>query len=177
SASATGATRSTKATASTKSWKRNALTSCSRLPASSIHHPSSWATSGSTCSAVSGGTPPSQGTQWRRSSGSAVMLAPSRSQLAREVAGCQVAAPLVLQRRVLLGAYGELRDRAAGVEAAAARRVDGGGDLAPQEDRPALGLEVGVGDRDRAQQGLGVGVHRIGVDRPGVRHLDDLPEV
>src|SRR6266536_2260373 len=72
------------------------------------------------------------------------------SELACEVAGGAVAGALLLEGRILLGADRELGDRAAGVKAAAGGRVDRGRDLALEQDRLALGLEVGVGDRDGA---------------------------
>jgi hypothetical protein len=56
------------------------------------------------------------------------------------------------------------RDRAAGVEAAAGRRIDRRGDVAAEDDAPAAALGIGVGDGDRGKQCLRVGVQRVGVE-------------
>src|SRR2546421_12964731 len=94
----------------------------------------------------------------------------------REVAGGEVSALLHLQRGLDLRAD-LLRDRAASVEAACGRWVHGRGDLALQQDRLTRRLEVGVWNRHRALQHLGVGVKRLVADGVARTYLDDLAQV
>jgi hypothetical protein len=68
-----------------------------------------------------------------------------------------------------------LRDRAPGVEVAAGRWIDGGGDFALQNG-PIPG-PVRIGNRDRRQQGLGVGMERVRIQSLPFGDLDDAPEV
>ena len=67
--------------------------------------------------------------------------------------------------------------RAAGVEAAARRRVDRVGRLAADQRAGPRAVLLGVGDRDRRQQGAGVGMDRLGVELLGGRELDQLAQV
>jgi hypothetical protein len=61
------------------------------------------------------------------------------------------------------------------VEVAPGRRADRARDVALQQD--ALALDLGVGDRHRGEQRLGVGVARVRVEVLRGRDLDDLAEV
>ena len=67
-------------------------------------------------------------------------------------------------------------DGAAGVEDAAAGRVQGAGHLAAEQDAFPLGVDYRVGDRHRRQQRPGVGVERVGVNLVAVGNLDDVPK-
>src|SRR5438128_1386285 len=84
------------------------------------------------------------------------------AQLAGEMAGGYLPGASVRhQRRLDFGAHpGSACDRTARVKAAAARRIDRGGNLALERDRLAVGLAARVWYRDRAEQGTGVGVLR-----------------
>jgi len=80
---------------------------------------------------------------------------------------------LRLRRRLVPAA--RLRERAARVEMAAGRRVDGAGHVAfEQRARARHGR---IGDRDRRQQGLRIGVAWTRVEVGLVRDLDDAPEI
>src|SRR5207247_8907739 len=94
-------------------------------------------------------------------------------ELACEVAGGEAAAFLHLQRWLHLGAD-LLCDRAARVEPAGRRRIDRGRYLALQEDWFPGGFEVGIRDRHRALQHLGVGVQGPVSNRVARPDLDDL---
>src|SRR5487761_463492 len=99
--------------------------------------------------------------------------------LDREVAGGQVAggvAQLDLERR-LLDRADRLRLGAAGVEAAAARRVDGGWHLPGEDDSMAGARPFGVGDHGGGEQRRSVGVAWRPVEVRGVRRLHDLAEI
>src|SRR5579864_9641056 len=75
-----------------------------------------------------------------------------------EVAGGEVVAELLLQRRLDLGARRRhAGDRAARVEAAPRWRVDRRRDLAGQLDQPAATLNPGIRNRDGRQQRFRVG--------------------
>ena len=70
-----------------------------------------------------------------------------------------------------------LLPRAAGVEAAAGRRVRGRGQVAREQDLLALVLDHRVRDRDRGHQRARVGVQRRRVELAGLRLLDQPAEV
>ena len=78
-----------------------------------------------------------------------------------------VAAASTRQRSIDIGA--------AGMEAAARRRIERARHLALQHDAAALGPRLG--HRDRRQQRAAVGVARRGEQRLGVRGLDDAAEI
>src|SRR5574337_1090630 len=92
----------------------------------------------------------------------------------REVARGPVSRGELTQHRRLAAAV-FLRLRAAGVEVAAARRMDRVRHLAFEQD--ALAPHGRVGDRHRRQQGLGVRMPGRGVERARRGDLDDAPEV
>src|SRR5581483_10438182 len=93
---------------------------------------------------------------------------------AGEVAGGQMAVSVRLERGLDLGAD-LLRERAAGAEAAAARRVDRARHVAREDD--AVALPPGLGRGDRGQERLRVRVERAGEEVARGRELDDLAEV
>ena len=66
---------------------------------------------------------------------------------------------------------------AAGMEAAAGRRVGRRRDVADQDQAPALGLDRRIGDRHRADQGGRVRVQRIAVELERRGLLDHLAQV
>src|SRR5689334_18842091 len=70
--------------------------------------------------------------------------------LAAQMAGGPVAVALLFERRLLGGAEGKLADRTAGVEMAAARRVERARHLALQDD--ALAPRLRIGDRNGREQ-------------------------
>jgi len=91
-----------------------------------------------------------------------------------QVAGDVVAGEDLAHLRLLLRAALE-GVGAAGVEAAARGRVDRARHVALQDD--ALARRLGVGNRDRRQERLGVGVLRAGEEGALVGELDDLAEI
>ena len=87
-----------------------------------------------------------------------------------------MAVSVVDQRRLDLSA--DLRRvAAAGMEAAALRRVDRARDVALEHDPLPLLRQIGIGNRHRREQRLRVGHDRPRVELLGRRQLDELPEV
>ena len=95
--------------------------------------------------------------------------------LTHEASG-PMAGRLLLEGRRLVSAD-VLDERAAGLEAAAGRRVEGVGDLALQNDPLARPLQRRVRYRHARQQRLGVRMERRVVDHIGVGELDQLSGV
>src|SRR4051794_37704205 len=98
------------------------------------------------------------------------------SGLLGQVAGNLIAGLELTQQR-LLDAAAVHRERAAGVEPTAGRRVDRAGDLAGQDDPLARPLDLGIGYRHRREQRPGVRVERQAVQCVALADLDDLAEV
>src|SRR5829696_199085 len=67
--------------------------------------------------------------------------------------------------------------RATAPEAAARRGVHGRRHVAFEDHALALALDIGVWDRDRGEQGLGVGMQRVAVELVAGRHLYHHAEV
>ena len=67
--------------------------------------------------------------------------------------------------------------RAARVEAAAARRVHRAGYIAHQDDALAFLFDDRIGDRHGGEQRLGVGVQGIVVERIAIRQFDDFAQI
>ena len=110
----------------------------------------------------------------RRSAGRLARRHVTRCSGSVEMTGDLVAARLVAQDRLDLGAHRQ-RLRAARVEAAARRRIEGARHLALQDDLVAH--VVGVRGQRVVQQDLRVRVQRIRVELVGVGGLDELAQV
>src|SRR5438132_1799461 len=92
---------------------------------------------------------------------------------AADLAGHPVPLRDLLEHLFVLRARGHA-ERAARVEAAAGRRVDGARHVALEQD--PLALHGGIGDRHGGEERLRVGVLRVGVELLRGRDLDDLAE-
>lgn len=69
------------------------------------------------------------------------------------------------------------RERAACMETAPLRRVDGTRHIANEDNTLALVFNRGVGDGDGREQGFGVWMQGVGVKRIAIRQFDDLAKV
>lgn len=92
------------------------------------------------------------------------------------MAGHQVAITQILHFGYFLFAYRNC-PVAAGVEAAACGRINRTGDIALQENALALPFQGRVGNGDGGEQGLGIGMHRAGIQLGAQVDLDNLAQV
>ena len=88
----------------------------------------------------------------------------------------EVPAAVIFERRIFDFAAFE-RDGTARMEAAARRRVDRRWNIARKDDPFAAAFDGRVGDRNRREQRLGVGMQRVLRRALAIGQLDDLADV